>query len=209
MLFMPFMALTANWYVDNAASGSGDGASWTNAWKTFSDIVWEGPGVKAGDTLYISGGSASKTYTNSWSVGASGTPTRPITIAIDATNPNHNGVVIFDYDHLGDHAGPVIAIACPASYITFNGNVGGSCHFAINNLRDIGDSFATVGIYGDSTAGVIVDSIASTNCNNPIRLQHSTGITVRNCSLQQVRGDAAISLAECFGSILGCEFDFQ
>jgi hypothetical protein len=28
------------WYVNNTASGSNNGTSWTNAWKSFSNINW-------------------------------------------------------------------------------------------------------------------------------------------------------------------------
>ena len=58
-------AMAANWYVDKDAQGSNNGTSWTNAWNSLSRIS----GVSAGDTVYISGGSASKTYTlsSSWS----------------------------------------------------------------------------------------------------------------------------------------------
>jgi len=52
----------AVWYVDKAATGANNGRSWTDAWTNFSSVVWGSAGVKAGDTLYISGGSSSKVY---------------------------------------------------------------------------------------------------------------------------------------------------
>src|SRR3989338_5220800 len=91
-----------SWYVDNAVSSSGDGTSWANAWKSFANIIWSR--IQPGDTLYISGGATEKTYTDGLSVEASGNEGRPITIAVDASNPLHNGKVIFDYDVLGDIA---------------------------------------------------------------------------------------------------------
>src|SRR6266699_24767 len=85
--------LCASWYVDNAASGANNGTSWASAWTSFSSIVWGSSGVKAGDTLYISGGSSSQTYTSGLSVGASGTSASRITIAV-GQDAGHNGTVI-------------------------------------------------------------------------------------------------------------------
>jgi len=86
----------ANWYVDNAATGTvHNGTSWASAWTSFSAVVWGSSGVKAGDTLYLSGGATSKTYTETWAVGASGTAALPIRIALDAANhgPQRHGAL--------------------------------------------------------------------------------------------------------------------
>lgn len=48
-----------NHYVDNAVSSSGNGSSWSQAWMSFSVIDWDI--VEPGDTIYISGGSGTKT----------------------------------------------------------------------------------------------------------------------------------------------------
>jgi hypothetical protein len=192
-------ARAAIWYVDNAATGANNGTSWANAWSSFSSVVWGTSGVKAGDTLYISGGSTSKTYTETWTVGASGTAGSPIRIAIDAANPSHNGTVIFDYNYAGDQ-GSLTAITCLRNYITFDGSVGSECHIAINNLRNYMNRMVAIGIYADSSVGVVIDHIASTNCNNPIRIASATGFRVSNCNLRQVRGDACIAAAGSSGS---------
>src|SRR6185436_3083142 len=79
------------WYVDSTAIGSANrGTNWANAWTNLNSIFWGGGGVQAGDTLYISGGNSAKIYTNEWIVGASGTASHPIRIAIDGTNTSHN-----------------------------------------------------------------------------------------------------------------------
>ncbi|HYF12921.1 MAG TPA: right-handed parallel beta-helix repeat-containing protein [Candidatus Paceibacterota bacterium] len=86
-------ALAANWYVDNAVSTSGTGASWESAWKSFSDIVWSSIGPN--DTLYISGGNSEKIYYETLSVGTSGSSGSPVTIT-KGIDSGHNGTVILD-----------------------------------------------------------------------------------------------------------------
>ncbi|HXG46192.1 MAG TPA: LamG domain-containing protein [Methylomirabilota bacterium] len=83
----------ANWYVNSGASGSANGTSWANAWVRPSDVVWGASGVKAGDTLFISGGSVSRVYTNGLTVGASGAAGSPITIRV-GQEAGHNGVAV-------------------------------------------------------------------------------------------------------------------
>lgn len=154
-------------------------------------MVWGSAGVKAGDTLYISGGSTSKVYTESWAVGASGTAASPIRIGIDASNPQHNGLVIFDYDFAGDLA-TFNGITCHRSHIIFDGEVNGQSRLVISNLRNYLNRYACYGLYANSTTGVVVNHLLSTNCNNPVRIASSTGFRVSNCGFYQVRGDAAI-----------------
>ncbi|HLX96280.1 MAG TPA: hypothetical protein VKU37_11105, partial [Verrucomicrobiae bacterium] len=65
LFFTLFSAGATTWYVDSTVSASGTGTSWATAWKALSNIT----GVKAGDTVYISGGpsGSSQTYSvSSW-----------------------------------------------------------------------------------------------------------------------------------------------
>ena len=181
-----------SWYVDNAASGgSHNGTSWANAWSSLASVNWSG--IHPGDTLYISGGSTSKTYTESWSVGASGTASAPITIAVDASNPSHDGTVIFDYNGDGDTSTRV-GVTVNHNYVTLSGNVNGANHIQIVNLRNTSDRRASIGISGTSNIGVIVDHVTFVNDNNPIRLDNANGVTVRYCNITQLRGDAGIAV---------------
>lgn len=81
------------WYVDNARSSNGDGSSWGTAWNSFAGINWAA--VQPGDTIYISGGSTSKTYYETLSVRKSGTEANPIIIT-KGIAAGHNGVVLID-----------------------------------------------------------------------------------------------------------------
>ncbi|MDW7681297.1 MAG: right-handed parallel beta-helix repeat-containing protein [bacterium] len=87
------LAQAASYYVDKNASGSNNGTSWANAWRSFSNITWSS--IKPGDVIYISGGSSSKTYYESLDVKANGTSSSPIVIT-KGTTSGHNGEVIID-----------------------------------------------------------------------------------------------------------------
>ena len=83
-----------NHYVDKNATGNNSGTSWSNAWNSFGSIDWNS--IQAGDTLYISGGSNSKTYFETLNINATqGTSTNRIIITKGKT-AGHNGEVIID-----------------------------------------------------------------------------------------------------------------
>lgn len=62
-LFVSGLLHANNFYIDHVASGTDSGESWANAWTSFDQINWNL--FQAGDTLFISGGQQSKTYSNS------------------------------------------------------------------------------------------------------------------------------------------------
>ncbi|MFW6180407.1 MAG: choice-of-anchor Q domain-containing protein [Spirochaetota bacterium] len=84
-------ALAAEWYVDNQAGGLNNGTSWADAWRSFADIDWSS--VAPGDTVYLSGGSTNKTYTEDLNVFTSGESGSPITITV-GQETGHNGTVV-------------------------------------------------------------------------------------------------------------------
>ena len=185
----------AKWYVDNTVAASGNGQSWTTAYKNFSNIVWAN--IKPGDFLYISGGASgsSKTYTDEWAIGASGTAGNPVTIAIDAGNTSHNGTVIFDYNALGDKATSGGVDLIGRSYVVIDGNVDGQNHISFRNLRHILERTYATCIGGWNNSSIIISHLDFVNCNNGIRLYDGTagtGSEVKFCNFRQIRGDAPI-----------------
>ena len=111
-------ASAANWYVDNEASGSDNGTSWTNAWPSFASIIWAS--IQPGDTLYISGGTESKTYGERLVIGVSGTDGNIITIQV-GQEEGHNGVVVIDGTNSGNYSGINIQ---DKHYVKVSGQVG-------------------------------------------------------------------------------------
>lgn len=115
ILFLPKVSLAADWYVDNIASGSNNGTSWTNAWQSFAAITWGS--IQPGDTIYISGGTTSKTYNGMLNVQASGVAGNSIIIKTGQSSP-HNGTVILD-------GGDVYGINIwSQSWVTISGQLG-------------------------------------------------------------------------------------
>jgi hypothetical protein len=127
-----------DYYVDNSVAGNGNGSSWSSAWQDFSDINWSA--IKPGDTIFVSGGSTSQTYTDPLTIGASGSAAGNITITA-GTDPGHNGSVIIDgQDNLANGV-----YDNGHNYVTVNGL----------NVRNITD--AGIAVKG-ATAGVLIEN---------------------------------------------------
>ena len=119
--FALYSAGATTWYVDSSVGTSGNGTSWGTAWKALSNVT----GVKAGDTVYLSGGASgsSQTYSvSSWKPtgGAAG---NPITYQIGQDSA-HNGTAVFSGS--GTWFGG-------ASYAIISGDAGnGAMHFSLS-----------------------------------------------------------------------------
>ena len=95
LLSLPLFA--TDWYVNKNATGSNNGTSWTNAWKSFSAISWASIGV--GDDIYVSGGTDSVIYYEELAPNIKGTSTNWSIITTGAYSPSplgHSGKVIID-----------------------------------------------------------------------------------------------------------------
>jgi hypothetical protein len=124
LTFWSASAHATNWYVDNAASGANSGTSWANAWTSPSSIT--GSSVQPGDTVYISGGTTSKTYSISSMPTKNGTAGNIITLST-GQEPGHNGTVIWQVTGSNWLSGS-------KSYMHITGNVGGAQKMEIQGL---------------------------------------------------------------------------
>ncbi len=74
LALLPVRALAANWFINQAVSTSGNGQSWTTAWKNPGNVAWSS--VQPGDTIWIRGG----TYSGGFTITKSGTSANWISI---------------------------------------------------------------------------------------------------------------------------------
>jgi parallel beta-helix repeat protein len=151
----------ASYYVDNAVSASGNGRSWSSAWKSFSNINWGI--IKPGDTIYISGGTVSKTYNETFTVNADGTAASPIVIT-KGIDLGHNGTVILD-GRLSLAFGVLIEYD---DYVTVRG-------LTVENYKGSGQIRVRY-----STGDVIENNDIYVTGHGGVFLWSNTGVVVRN-----------------------------
>ncbi|MGZ3769027.1 MAG: choice-of-anchor Q domain-containing protein [Bdellovibrio sp.] len=173
-------AYSANWYVDNALAVSGAGNSWATAFNSFESISWSK--IQPGDTLFISGGTTSKTYTSTLNIGADGTESSKILIRV-GQDQGHNGMVILD------SGGISIAYV---NNVTIDGSIGSASHMLIQNVTDASKDWGwAVNDAGSGGVGITVRYLTITNCNNGINLTYADTFEVDHNSIT-VKGDAGI-----------------
>lgn len=156
LLIIP-SAMCTNWYVDKDAPSGGNGQSWATAWNSFSSIQWSS--IQPGDTLYVSGGTTSKTYTDNLIIGISGSPGKRIRIT-KGTDSGHNGEVILSY--------PINAQSSAAIYLS------GKKHLIIENFKIVNWPQG-VQIRNGNTPGSTQDIIIQ---NNHITTASQAGVGV-------------------------------
>lgn len=140
MVLLSYQLFATNWYVYKNASGSNNGTSWTNAWKSFSNINWSS--IQPGDYIYISGGTDSLVYSGSLSPNKSGTKANRIRIWAGKYSPNpsgHSGRVIIEGDSYNIHIQN-------ASYLWVKGL----------ELRNANSHAVNI---EDNSTGIIIDSL--------------------------------------------------
>jgi len=177
VLFLASIEMFAtNWYVDGALTGTDNGGtSWVDAWEDLGEISWAS--ISAGDTIFISGGTTYKMYSDPTGVDSIfvpqciGTANNYITIIAGKYAPDptgHNGRVIikeiwineFDGTKLADYvrikgfeitggqAGYGVKFDCDASTWS-KGVIIDSCY-----IHDYGVGFG-IGIFAYTDSAII------------------------------------------------------
>ena len=183
LLLLSTKAHSATWYVDKDATGANNGTSWDNAFTSLSAVS-----TVAGDTVYISGGTTSKTYPATWSP-AGGTPGNPVTYRV-GQDAGHNGTVIIE-------GGNTIEMGIkPGSNIVINGNYNGLKHIKIQNV-------ANIGIYTDNKSNLTFEYLVIDNAYDGITINYGTGYSISYCDITHITGDHGIT----FGGTTGATWD--
>lgn len=190
--FLTFAPLlhAGSWYVDPAIQQNGNGTSWAAAWNSVNAINW--PAVKPGDTIYLSGGATSQTYTTPLNIGATGSKGLPITIKA-GQDAGHNGTVIFEG---GGGSSPMINLG-NHPYITLDGGYNGGRHIVVqNNSLDSDD--ALVWGSGDGGGsflnGIVITSLEVKNSGSGIKVNYPAGIEISQNYVHNIACEVGIAV---------------
>ena len=173
--FLGWTALCAEvrattYYVDNAAKGADNGSSWSDAWTALDRIQWST--VRPGDTIFISGGSSSKTYSGRLVVEASGASGATVTIT-RSSEAGHSGTVIFD----GKATTAILVEVDGRNHVTISG-------FSLRNTVPA-DSGRVVWV--DESRGIAIsDMTIQVSGRAGIFVQRSQECVVRNNRIETV-----------------------
>ena len=157
-------ARAADWYVDAAASGAHDGKSWSTAWSNVSDVG----AVSPGDTIFISGGTASQTYSiaGGWNV-KGGTDGMPIHYEV-GQDAAHDGIVVFD-------AGGTWNVLRPENHVEIDGDVGGARHMQFIH-GNAATSSAMTTLMTEPNGGVVDQRFRYLELNGGVVVSGATGV---------------------------------
>ena len=158
-------------YIDKSATGNNNGTSWQNAWQSFSAISWNS--IKAGDTVYISGGTDSTIYYETLKIpdGKSGSQGSPIVIT-KGIDTGHNGIVILDGSNIPDS--PAVYIS-NCSYITISNLY---TRYWLSYLTNLGTFFV------DGSDHIIIENNKILAWDQGLKISNSNNCIFRNNSYE-------------------------
>ncbi len=169
--FIDTDTLPGIYYVDRDATGTGDGLSWVNASKTVVDLPWGS--INGGDTVYVSGGADSTTYSPVYLYGKSFVDYVVITRGKDA---GHDGEVYFQ------NSGTAVSYTFKLGscrYIKVTG-------FTLTNTSTTDDSLTVNSVFRSENGNYnIVDNcnIISSGTSTCVRSEGDTNLTISNDTL--------------------------
>ncbi len=181
----------ANWYVDNNATGSNAGTSWTNAWESFTDIS----GINSGDIVSISGGSTTKTYFESlicvngvrYQVGQDAGHNGQV--IIDAQNTRNNCITLAPNVTLSGYGSTVTTLGAKGIYhaigIAVTGAIGGAIVATYENANNTILEYLKIYETGSKNE----DESNGVDTGHGMHLNGATGVTIRYCIFNQVYQD--------------------
>jgi len=172
MLLIASPAWSATYYIDSAATGAGDGTSWTDAYTTIQAAL--NARNTAGHTFYVSGGASGKTYAETITLQANTT-----TLA-GSQEAGHSGQVRIDASGAATHV------------ITTNGKT--NC--TINYVELYGATGTNYGIV-DTGGGTTLNSVKLTSNGRGI---YSNKTTTLNRCLITATGSYAVYTQNTAGS---------
>ncbi|TXH18778.1 MAG: hypothetical protein E6R03_01585 [Hyphomicrobiaceae bacterium] len=198
-LLFALRANAADWYLDSAATGAGNGTNWSNAWTTPSAVVWGGSGVKAGDTLWFSGASTGKVYSSVLTFGASGNATSRINVKI-SKDVGHNGTAVLPAFSINTRTNVTIDGSISDSFVAatnpwlLDGNTN---NMGFRTIRTNGVGLYITGVGGiDTTVRYVrfgphgsIDNIGDINAIQIQNLSEMRGLVFEYLAIHDVQGD--------------------
>ena len=174
------------WFVrhSTAHGATPDGASYATAWGTFSEVVWGGAGVVAGDTLYVCGA-----HTTKLTIGANGNASNRIAVdfrySADPGSIDGGGAVspliTANIRRYFDIIGPTLTD--PTSGTT-------ASHIYMDRCRHITVSDAVInGVTANVARGIVIRSGNTTSGN-----YGTFDVEVSGCAISDLNGGGDILL---------------
>ena len=181
--------------------GATNGSDWDNAFNGFSDISWgAGAGsVSDGDTLYLSGGATTATYSSGsagteLTIGSSGSSNvSRVTLTVSTADPDHDGTAIIQCTQGSGSQQPKGIVGANLEFITISG-VDSNKHIRITGCINPGnkDNGLGVELYGNVyPSGNIVEYVQVDACNNGVNISGEDS-ELRYSSVTDIRGDYAV-----------------